>query len=370
MTVLNLLQVLSAKGHQIDVAAPKGSTLPQATMAALIQIPGEWQVTAQSQNRLAPVTVGSALANTWSHAREHEMEYDLLVNFAYDWLPFYLTSFLRTPVAHFVSMSSLNDALDTVIARTAAQFPGTLGAYTRSQVQTFPIPERSWQVLGSAIDIRQYDYCDRPGNCLAWVGRISPEKGLEDAIAAAVAARQPLKIFGKLEDANYWQSLQPLIYQASVSITYGGFLSTSALQKALRRCQALLVTPKWTEAFGMVAIESLACGVPVIAYSRGGLAEIVRNGQTGWLVSPDDVIEMVGSIDRINQIDRANCRRQAERLYDLPVWGEHFERWFDHILSAAVSSAALSSMTTSSMTTSSSTQAFDKTLAHTPTSEV
>lgn len=340
LTVINLTQVLSERGHQIDIAAPADSSLSIAGFAGkLIQVGGEWQPTAQAQDRSAPVTVGSALANAWTYAREHEADYDLLVNFAYDWLPFYLTPFMKTPVAHFVSMGSLNDALDSVIAQTAIQFPVTLGAYTRSQIQTFPTPESNWQILGSAIDIHQYDYCDRPDDSLAWIGRISPEKGLEDAIAAAITAHQPLKIFGKLEDVDYWQRLQPQIDQADVSIEYGGFLPTAALQAALGCCRALLVTPKWTEAFGIVSIEAIACGVPVIAYSRGGPAEIVRDGQTGWLVSPDNVMALVDAITKIDRIDRAQCRHQSERLYDLPAWGNRFERWFDQILSGTGSLA-------------------------------
>ena len=340
LTVINLTQVLSERGHQIDIAAPADSSLSIAGFAGkLIQVGGEWQPTAQAQDRSAPVTVGSALANAWTYAREHEADYDLLVNFAYDWLPFYLTPFMKTPVAHFVSMGSLNDALDSVIAQTAIQFPVTLGAYTRSQIQTFPTPESNWQILGSAIDIHQYDYCDRPDDSLAWIGRISPEKGLEDAIAAAITAHQPLKIFGKLEDVDYWQRLQPQIDQADVWIEYGGFLPTAALQAALGCCRALLVTPKWTEAFGIVSIEAIACGVPVIAYSRGGPAEIVRDGQTGWLVSPDNVMALVDAITKIDRIDRAQCRHQSERLYDLPAWGNRFERWFDQILSGTGSLA-------------------------------
>ncbi len=340
LTVINLAQVLSAKGHLIEIAAPEGSSLPQADSAkTLIQIPGEWQPTAQTQDRQAPVIVSSVLANAYAYAKEYESKYDLLVSFAYDWLPFYLAPFFKTPMAHFVSMGSLSDALDDAIANTAVQLPGTLGAYTRSQIKTFPIPEGHWQILGSAINLSQYDYCHSPNNSLGWVGRISPEKGLEDAIAAAIAAHQPLKIFGKLEDTNYWRSLQSQITRAPVSIEYRGFLSTFELQKALGCCRALLITPKWIEAFGIVAIESLACGVPVIAYSRGGPAEIVRDAQTGWLVSPDNVAELVNAIAKIDQINRADCRYQAERLYDLAAWGERFEQWFEQILSGTVLSS-------------------------------
>lgn len=333
LTIENLVRVLGAK-HKLDIAAPAGSSLSSAVPTRqLIQIAGSWQPTAQTQDRSAPATTGSALANLWVYARESEARYDLLVNFAYDWLPFYLTPLLKTPVAHFVSMGSLIDVIDTAIAQTAAHFPGTLGAYTRSQAKTFPISQSSWQILGSAIDIHRYDYCAHPDDALAWVGRISPEKGLEDVIAAASAARTPLKIFGQIENTDYWHSLQPQINQADIAIEYSGFLPTAALQKALRRCRALLVTPKWTEAFGIVAIEALACGVPVIAYARGGPAEVVRDGHTGWLVSPDDVVGLVDAIAKTDQIDRAHCRHQAECLYNLPIWGERVEQWFAQILS-------------------------------------
>jgi UDP-glucose:tetrahydrobiopterin glucosyltransferase len=350
LTIQNLVQTLGTR-YEIDVAAPTGSRLPNTDrLGKLIQVPGSWQPTAQTQARSAPIIVGPVLANTWSYARAHEVEYDLIVNFAYDWLPFYLTPFLKTPVAHFVSMGSLNDALDQAIAQTASQFPGTLGAYTRSQTKTFPIIKSGWQILGSAIDIREYDYCEHPDDSLAWVGRISPEKGLEDAITAATTTQHPLQIFGKLEDPDYWQSLQPQIKQATVPIKYRGFLPTAVLQAALGRCRALLVTPKWTEAFGIVAIEALACGVPVIAYSRGGLTEIVRDGQTGWLVLPDSMRELVSAIAKIDQINRADCRYQAEHVYDLPAWSDRFEQWFDQILSGPGSSGDVPSNTVSSGT--------------------
>jgi UDP-glucose:tetrahydrobiopterin glucosyltransferase len=364
LTVINLAQVLTARGHRVAIAAPAGSTLSNHFLSdrstetnehpiEIIQVPGKWQVSAQSQSRCqsrsAPVVTGSALSNAWDYARQSQSQYDLLVNFAYDWLPFYLTPFLTTPVAHFVSMGSLSDAVDEAIARLGSRYPGTLGAYTRSQADSFiqpadpvnsqdPSPALQWKILGSAIDLRQYEYCPSPGpdNGLVWVGRISPEKGLEDAIASATLARQPLKIFGKLEDLDYWSRIQTLIAQAPISIDYGGFLPTAELQKALGRARALLVTPHWLEAFGIVAIEALACGVPVIAYRRGGLAEIVRSGETGWLVDAGDVGALVSAIARIDHIDRRQCRQQAEALYSLTVWGDRCEQWFYQIVSGMI----------------------------------
>jgi UDP-glucose:tetrahydrobiopterin glucosyltransferase len=85
------------------------------------------------------------------------------------------------------------------------------------------------------------------------------------------------------------------------------------------------------EAFGNVAIEALACGVPVIAYRRGGPAEIVRDGETGFLVEPDRVTGLVEAIERLDKIDRYTCRQQAEEEYSLSAMGDRVEAWFDEI---------------------------------------
>ena len=327
--MVNLAQVLIQRGHEVAIAAPERSVVPDDL--TLIQIPGVLQPTAQTQDRTDPGVTESALANLWGHAREVQGQYDLLVNFAYDWLPFYLTPFFSVPVAHFVSMGALSDRMDDVIAGLSIRFPGTLGAYSQSQADTFAAVDSSaWEVLGFGVNMGAYEYCERPEDFLAWVGRISPEKGLEDAISAALLAKRPLKIFGKLEDEAYWRRLQPLIDSArqAVSVEYCGFLPTDELQQSLGRAWALLVTPKWTEAFGIGVVEALACGVPAIAYKRGGPAEIIAAGETGWLVEPDDVTALAEAAGRVGQIDRQECRRRAIANYSLSAWGERFEQWF------------------------------------------
>jgi UDP-glucose:tetrahydrobiopterin glucosyltransferase len=86
------------------------------------------------------------------------------------------------------------------------------------------------------------------------------------------------------------------------------------------------------EAFGNVAIEALACGVPVISYRRGGPAEIIQAGRTGFLVEPDSVNGLVEAIARLDEIDRYTCRQQAEAEFSLEALGDRFETWFRDIL--------------------------------------
>jgi UDP-glucose:tetrahydrobiopterin glucosyltransferase len=296
-----------------------------------VEIPGELQITAQSEGRDAWVTIpdNSVLAGMWEYVRQVQTQYDLILNFAYDWLPFYLTPFLTRPIAHLVSMGSLTKAMDQVIGQVARQFPHAIAVHSRAQAETFPFAAQC-RVISNGFDLSEYTFCAAADNVLGWVGRLAPEKGLEDAVIAAEKTGIPLKIWGVMQDVAYWQDICDQYPDAPV--TYAGFLPTAELQQELGKCRALLMTPRWVEAFGNVAIEALACGVPVIAYDRGGPSEIVRSGETGWLVQPDSVKGLVDAIAQLELIDRAACRQYVESAYSLTAMGDRLEQWFADLL--------------------------------------
>ncbi|GAB4457763.1 MAG: glycosyltransferase family 4 protein [Elainellaceae cyanobacterium] len=335
LTLYNLAVEMTRRGHTVQIAAPQGSYLPDAdsdlSPGAIAQIPGKLQTSAQTQHYTDPVEMPpeSALGNLWDYARQVQPDFDLLVNFAYDWLPLYLTPFFRRPVAHLISMGSLSAAMDVAIQQVARAFPGTLAAHSYAQAATFP--ESSWfRVLGNGLDLSRYVFCAEPDHRLGWVGRLAPEKGLEDAIALAAQTQIPLWVWGAMPDPAYWQQVRQTYPDAPVE--YHGFLPTAQLQQEMGRCRALIMTPKWVEAFGNVVVEALACGVPVIAYRRGGPSEIVTDGETGWLVNPDQVAELVAAVSKLEQIDRAACRRRAEAYYSMQAMGDRTEQWFHDIL--------------------------------------
>ncbi|MDS3860202.1 glycosyltransferase family 4 protein [Thermosynechococcaceae cyanobacterium BACA0444] len=329
LTLLNIAQALVTLGHQITVVAPQGSKLPLPV--EMVEISGALQVPAQTQTRDQPIEMppNPVLGRMWDYARQVQARYDILVNFAYDWLPFYLTPFLQTPMAHLVSMGSLNDVMDQIVGAVVDQFPGSIGVYTRTQAETFPFANQC-VALGSGLDLSLYEFCPEPEASLCWLGRISPEKGLEDAVAAVNKTRTPLKIMGQLQDVTYWETIQASYPNAPIQ--YLGFKTTQEMQEILRKCRALLVTSRWVEAFGNVLIESLACGVPVIAYARGGPTEIIQDGQTGWLVRPDSVPGLIAGIQKLDQISRQACRDQVEQDYALPVYGARVEQWLKNLL--------------------------------------
>jgi len=328
LTMQNVAQELMRRSHTVHIAASGGS---QSPTIPIMTIPGQVHEFAQDQTRTDPISFpdNSVLSNLWMYAREVQHSYDLIVNFAYDWLPFYLTPFFTTPIAHFVSMGSLLDYIDRIILQVMRSHPGTIGAYTHIQTQTFG-DGMDVRILSSGVDLDLYTFNPTPSSQLAWIARIAPEKGLEDAAAVSQALGLELQILGKMQDEAYWEYVQQQYPKAKLN--YLGFHPTDKLQEIVGQCQALLMTPKWVEAFGNVAIEALACGVPVIGYARGGPVEIIRHNETGVLVEPDNIESLCEAVMSVSRIKRTVCRRQAETQYSIQALGDRFEQWFFDII--------------------------------------
>ena len=333
LTLRGIARGLLRRGHCVTVLAPEGSV---ASAGALVTVSGAPQVPSQTSGRGEPVTLPprSVLAAMWDEVRRRQPDFDVVVNLAYDWLPFYLTPFLAVPVAHLVSMGSLSEAMDSAIGAVVAARPGAVAMHSLAQAATFPFGDRV-RVLGNGIDIDHYAFVPRSEPRLAWVGRISPEKGLADAVAVAEAVDLPLHVWGLMEHEQVWK--EAVTAHPGARAVYEGFLPTDALQAGLGRCAALLLTPHWVEAFGNVAIEALACGVPVVAYARGGPAEIVADGETGFVVPPGDVAAMIAAVRRIGKIDRAAFRRLAEREYSVDALAGRVEAWLRDVVCQSAS---------------------------------
>ncbi|APB33549.1 glycosyl transferase group 1 [Gloeomargarita lithophora Alchichica-D10] len=323
LTLANLAIALQQRGHTVTVIAPAGSRLPGVP---LMTVPGAVQPIAQNQGRQDPITMpaGGVLSRMWQAVRSQP--WDVAINLAYDWLPLYLTQFFDRPVVHLVSMGSLVDYLDEMLAQITQTYPHRIAMHTQAQASTFgaAIAQRT-TILGNGLDLSQYEFCPQPATVLGWVGRIAPEKGLGDALTVSRQTGMPLRIMGKIHDPDYWRRICTQFPEAEGY--YQGFLSTDELQKHLGQCLALLVTPHWVEAFGNVVMEALACGVPVLSYALGGPGELVRPGETGWLVPPGDVAGLAQAVTQVGQIHRQHCRLVAEQEFSLAAWGERVEQW-------------------------------------------
>ncbi len=345
LTLHSLVYGLSGLGHSVEVVAPAGSL---HVGDRVHQIEGVLQPSSQLADRDAPVELptGSVLAAMWQRVADLQDDIDVVVNLAYDWLPLYLTSFLAVPVVHFISMGSLNDAMDAAVHDLARRRPDCLGAHSRAQAATFDrvvggavdgvVETVPFRVLGSGVITDRYDVRLTPDvdpAHLGAVGRISREKGLEDVAELSARSGWPVKVWGMMQDPGYWQ--QVCDEHPDARLEYCGFLATDDLQAAIGRCTAVVMTPKWVEAFGNVAIEAMATGVPVITYDRGGPAEIVVDGQTGFVVPADDVDALVAAVERIDSIDRTMCRRRVEEEFSTDALARRVDDWLREVVAAS-----------------------------------
>ena len=339
LTLHNLVHGLGARGHRVEVVAPTGSHLVGVEVHEVHEVhevDGALQPSMQLTDRTTPTVLpaNAVLAAMWERVADLSDEVDIVLNLAYDWLPLYLTRFLDVPVVHLISMGSLSDAMDAVLAEVAGHHPGHLAAHTRSQASTFPDP--SWfQLLASGIAIDDYTArpsADQPAY-LGAVGRISPEKGLEDVAELSARTGWPVKFWGLMQDPDYWDRI--CADHPGARLEYCGFLSTHDLQAAIAGCSAVLVTPKWVEAFGNVVIEALATGVPVIAYDRGGPAEIVMDATTGFVVPADDIDALAEAVARIDTIDRLACRQYVEEHFSTEAFAARVDAWLREVIATA-----------------------------------
>jgi glycosyltransferase involved in cell wall biosynthesis len=184
-----------------------------------------------------------------------------------------------------------------------------------SSAQRRPLPDVNWRAtVHHGLPVDQYRPGDGDGGYLAFLGRISPEKRVDHAIEIARRAGMPIRIAAKVDraDREYFEErIVPLLRQPHVECL--GEISDGEKQDFLGRAAGLLFPIDWEEPFGLVMIEALACGTPVVAFRRGAVTEIIDHGATGFVVA--DVAEASEAVRRLGAIDRRRCRDEFERQF-------------------------------------------------------
>ena len=172
------------------------------------------------------------------------------------------------------------------------------------------------------------------GGYLAFLGRISPEKGVDSAIRVAAQAGLPLKIAAKIDraDAAYFEeTIRPLLRG---DVEFLGEIGGEDKVRFIGAARALLFAIDWPEPFGLVMIEALACGTPVIARRRGSVPEVIEHGVTGFVC--DDESGMLDAVRRIDTIDRGTCRRVFEARFSDLRMADDYERLYVEILHSSL----------------------------------
>jgi len=179
------------------------------------------------------------------------------------------------------------------------------------------------------VDVEKIPFSKKSENYLVFAGRIHPSKGTKEAILVAKRLKMKLIILGRHGEEVYWEKeIKPQI--DGKRIIYKGFLRQKEMYKILSKAKAFLLPLKWEEPFGLTMIEAMAAGTPVIAFDRGSAKEIIKDGQTGFLVKTLE--EMIEAVKNVEKIEREKCREYVKEKFTLEKMVENYEKAFFKLL--------------------------------------
>jgi glycosyltransferase involved in cell wall biosynthesis len=244
---------------------------------------------------------------------------------------------LATPLVHTLH-GQFTTATAAFYARHARK--ATLVAISRAQRATAPVSLRGVAVIANPIDVQRWPMQERKQDYLLWIGRMAEEKGPHRAIAAARAAGVPLVLAGVIQpgqQAFFDREVAPHI--DGDRVRFLGEVGGSHKQSVFASARALLMPISWEEPFGMVMIEALACGTPVIAFPAGAASDRVIDGRTGFLV--EDEAEMAVAVGRLSSIAARDCRAWVSAHCDVDVVADAYEATYRAAVSARDGATAL-----------------------------
>ena len=201
-----------------------------------------------------------------------------------------------------------------------------------SDAQRLPIPAVGWQAtIHHGLPPGLFNFHPAPGQYLAFLGRISPEKGPDRAIEIARRVGMPLKIAAKVDkvdEAYYAERIKPLLGDSLIE--YVGEIDEAQKDQFLGQAAAVLFPVDWPEPFGLVMIEALACGTPVVAFARGSVPEVMQPGVSGFVVETVD--EAVAAVPRAVALPRQDCRAYFDERFTAPRMAAAYVRLYEKMI--------------------------------------
>ncbi|KND54712.1 Glycosyltransferase [Candidatus Paraburkholderia kirkii] len=316
-----LTDALVDLGHDVTLFA-SGDSQTKATLEAAW--PRALRLDPTIRDALAP----HMLLLETVHQRAHEFD---VLHFHLDYMPFPLFTQMDTPF-----VTTLHGRLDLPELQPIFNTFTKANVISISDNQRGPLPQANWlnTVYHGLPDELLTPQPHKKPEYLAFLGRICPEKRADLAIKIAVQSGLPLKIAAKVDkvDQDYFKStIEPLLSQAHVEFI--GEINEAQKPEFLSGAKALLLPIDWNEPFGLVMIEAMACGTPVIAFNRGSVPEVIDNGVTGFIC--EDVQGAVGTLQRLDELSRTEIRTQFERRFSAKTMAQNYVESYTAMLQAA-----------------------------------
>ncbi len=314
-----LTEELVRQGHEVTLFASGDSETKARLVAACRR---SLRLDKHCIDHLAHHTV--MLERVFQQAQEFD-----IVHFHVDYLHFSMSR--RQQITH---VTTLHGRLDIPDLFPLYQEFRDMPVISISNVQREPLPWANWQAtVYHGIPADMYRFHEEPGRYLAFLGRISPEKRVDRAIEIAKRVQIPLKIAAKVDpvDKRYFKrEIEPLLGDPLVE--HVGEIGDGEKNEFLGNAYALLLPIDWPEPFGLVIIEAMACGTPVIAYRGGAVPEVMEEGHTGFIVEAlEDAVE---AVRRVPKLSRKRCREVFEQRFTATRMANDYVRVYERLINS------------------------------------
>jgi UDP-glucose:tetrahydrobiopterin glucosyltransferase len=341
--VADLARGLAGRGHDVDVYAASGSRIdgvelidtgvdPRALAGTLYRAQGAdgGDVSEGGDPPGAAAAAAAEAAFAAAFAAAGSNRYDVIHNHAFDAPAIRLGTGLRAPVVHTLHLPPDRDLSAALHDAARRGRPPVVAVVSNSQADAWRRVVPVDAVLPPYPSTRDIPWSATAGQGAVFAGRLSPEKGAAEAIDIARAAGVPIDLYGDAYDEAYSrEQIDPRRGLPGVSVHEA--VPRPALWQAMAQAAVVLCPARWDEPFGLAAAEAQACGAPVVAFSRGGLREVIVDGATGFLVPPDDIRAAAGAVSKAAGISRRACRDHAESDLDLGLSLDAHERLYRRV---------------------------------------
>jgi len=329
--VAMLCDGLSARGHAVTLFASPGSTAKGKLISVfdkpLLDANIAWSNPIWNLRNLSLAT---EMAN--------DGNFDI-IHFHLDLWALFFHNLTKTPVIHTMHNPLYRTNADAnkddrlrLFMEEAKRINITFISQSAKDQAMLEFPEKRTRIIYNGIDLSHFKFNKKGGDHFVWIARMNKHKGVENAIAAAEKLGIRLLLAGRIDptQTEYFDTyIKPHLNE---KIKYVGELTEEQLSDFYGPAKACLYPIEWEEPFGLVVVESMACGTPVIAYRRGSMPELIEDGKTGFVID-SNLNLLIEAMKKIDQIDRKQVRQQVEEKFSKERMVNDYEKAYYELLS-------------------------------------
>lgn len=314
-----LTEELVRRGHEVTLFA-SGDSVTRARLEPVVPL------ALRLENKLSLFHAHTMLQMELVADYAHEFD---IIHYHVDYHHFSLSR--RSKIPNVTTMHGRLDLPDLALLFDCFR---EMPVVSISDAQRAPLPQANWVgTVYHGLPRTLLGFQPNPQGYFAFLGRTSPEKGLDRAIEIANALRQPLRIAAKVDQADrqyFKEVIEPMLN--SPYVEFIGEIDDNQKSEFLGNAKALLFPINWPEPFGLTMIEAMACGTPVVAFKHGSVPEVLSHGITALLV--DNMPDAIAAAERIEELDRRVCRETFERRFSVEAMADGYERLFERVANA------------------------------------